>query len=142
MIEGSCLCGQVAFEAGELSGPIGHCHCRTCRKAHASAFSTTARVMRDQFRWIRGEALLSSFESSPGKRRHFCSRCGSQLIAEREGQPAVILRMGAVDSGPESGPSGHIWVSDALPWLRYGPELPHFAQGVDGPRIPAEQAET
>lgn len=138
MIKGSCLCGEVAFEADELSSPIGHCHCRTCRKAHSSAFATTARARRDQFRWVRGEGLLESFESSPGKRRHFCSRCGSHLIAEWQDQPAVILRMGAVDSGPESGPQGHLWLSDALPWLRYGPELPCFSRGIDGPREPGE----
>lgn len=68
MIEGSCLCGRVAFQADELSGPIGHCHCRTCQKAYSSAFSTTARVDRDHFRWTRGEELLRHFESSPGKR--------------------------------------------------------------------------
>jgi hypothetical protein len=28
--------------------------------------------MREHFRWTQGEELLSSFESSPGKHRHFC----------------------------------------------------------------------
>ena len=135
MIEGSCLCGQVAFAAEKLSGAIGHCHCQTCRKAHASSFSTTARVARDQFRWVRGEELLSSFESSPGKRRHFCSHCGSHLIAEWVDQPSVILRMGAVDTDPGKVPAGHIWMSHARPWLAYGESLPMFTEGVESERI-------
>ena len=138
MIRGSCLCSEVAFETDELSGPIGHCHCRTCRKAHAAAFSTTARVDRDRFRWTRGEDQLASYESSPGKRRYFCSKCGSHLIAEWIDRPTVILRMGAVDEGPEHTPAGHIWVSHSLPWLRYGSELPHFSEGVDSSLMEAD----
>ena len=135
MIEGSCLCGKVAFAADALAGAIGHCHCRTCQKAHASSFSTTARVMRDQFRWVRGEELLSHFESSPGKRRYFCSNCGTHLIAEWTDRPNVILRMGAVDTDPGEAPAGHIWMSHALPWLAYGESLPKFSEGVDSARV-------
>lgn len=135
MIEGSCLCGEVAFEAEELSGSIGHCHCQTCRKAHASSFSTTARVMRDQIRWARGEGLLKYFESSPGKRRHFCSNCGTHLVAEWIDRPNVILRMGAVNNDPGKRPQGHIWVSHDVAWLRYGPDLPMFEEGIDGPTV-------
>jgi hypothetical protein len=135
MIEGSCLCGEVAFEADALAGAIGHCHCRTCQKAHAASFSTTARVLRDQFRWVRGEALLRHFESSPGKRRHFCSNCGTHLIAEWADRPNVILRMGAVDTDPGKTPAGHIWMSHALPWLDYGESLPRFSEGIDSVRL-------
>ena len=77
MLTGSCLCGRVAYEAdAEIEGVI-HCHCETCRKAHGAAFSSLAAVPRDRFRWIRGDAARKSFESSPGKLRHFCSECGS-----------------------------------------------------------------
>ncbi|HVK94148.1 MAG TPA: GFA family protein [Noviherbaspirillum sp.] len=74
-MKGSCLCKAVEYEIDRLDKPIGHCHCRTCRKAHAAAFATTAGVLREHFRWIRGQEKLSSFESSPGKLRRFCSIC-------------------------------------------------------------------
>jgi hypothetical protein len=77
MIRGGCLCGAVAYEADGLSGPIGHCHCRTCRKAHSAAFATTARAKRSGFRWTSGETARRSFESSPGKLRWFCGRWAS-----------------------------------------------------------------
>lgn len=79
MIIGSCACGKVAYEADQLDGPVVHCHCDTCRKVHASAFSSTARVQRDHFRWLQGHALIRNFESSRGKRRHFCRACGTHL---------------------------------------------------------------
>lgn len=45
-MKGSCLCGTVQYEATRLAGPIVHCHCRTCRKAHSAAFTSTARADR------------------------------------------------------------------------------------------------
>ena len=91
MLTGSCLCGRVAYEAdAEIEGVI-HCHCETCRKAHGAAFSSLAAVPRDRFRWIRGDAARKSFESSPGKLRHFCSECGSQIAAERAGSSIFLV---------------------------------------------------
>ncbi len=132
MIKASCLCGAVAYEADGLSGPIGHCHCRTCQKAHAAAFATTARAMRSGFRWTRGDDARRSFESTPGKLRWFCSRCGSQLMAEWTAQDQVILRIDSVDEGIEGErPRAHIWVSHQAPWDP-GPhdDLPRFAEGA------------
>jgi hypothetical protein len=129
MIQGSCLCGCVAFEATKLSSPIGHCHCTMCRKAHSAAFATTARVARTDFRWLRGQELIRSFESSPGKLRHFCGTCGTQLIAEWTDQAEIILRLGALDTDPGVRPTIHIWVADAVPWLTYGPDLPRLSGG-------------
>ena len=133
MIQGSCLCGAVAFEAAALSSPIGHCHCITCRKAHGAAFATTARVARRDFRWTRGEAELRHYASSPGKHRHFCGTCGTHLMAEWVDQDAVILRLGALDTDPGARPAAHIWMSDAVPWLDYGADLPQLT-GAPGSR--------
>ncbi len=59
---GGCLCGSVRYEADQLASPIGHCHCRTCRKANANAYTSTARVVRGAFRFTAGEEKLSAFE--------------------------------------------------------------------------------
>lgn len=114
---GSCLCGDIAYQIDGLDMPIGHCHCRTCQKAHSAAFATTAGVMREHFRWTRGEDKVAAYESSPGKLRKFCPRCGTQLIAERAGQPHVIVRVASLDDDPGSRPARHIWVSHDRPWL-------------------------
>lgn len=123
MLTGSCLCGAVAYEAeAELDGII-HCHCETCRKAHGSAFSSIGAVPKDRFRWVRGEDLLGAYDSSPGKTRRFCSHCGSQLIAEREGGDQVMLRLGCLDTPVKVERQWHIWRSDAASW--YDPEEVH-----------------
>lgn len=130
MLEGSCLCGAVAYEVDAPLGPIIHCHCTTCRKAHGSAFSSLSSVPRAAFRWTRGEELLSGFESSPGKTRHFCTRCGSQIIAERAGQPNVLLRMGCLDTPVADTPKLHIWRSDAASWYDPKVTLPELPAGI------------
>lgn len=116
-MKGSCLCGAVEYEIDSIDMPISHCHCRTCRKAHAAAFATTAGVMRENFRWMKGQDKLSTFESSPGKLRRFCSVCGSHLIAERQTQAHIILRVATLDEDPGCAPENHIWTSHDAPWL-------------------------
>ncbi|MDX3907831.1 MAG: GFA family protein [Pigmentiphaga sp.] len=116
-MKGSCLCGAVQYEADRLDLPIRHCHCRTCRKAHAAAYATTAGVAREHFRWIAGQDKLSRFESSPGKLRHFCSLCGTHLVGERAGQPHVMVRVATLDDDPGARPREHIWTSHDVPWL-------------------------
>ena len=127
MLTGSCQCGAVAYQAEAPIERIVHCHCQTCRKTHATAFSSVAAVPRENFRWTRGAELLASFESSPGKLRRFCTRCGSHLLAERTNQPVVLLRLGCLDSELRRVPQVHIWRSDAASWYdpkEVSPELP------------------
>ena len=128
-LKGSCLCGDVRYEIDALDKPIAHCHCQTCRKAHSAAFASTAGVMREHFRWLSGERLVNSFESSPGKLRHFCSRCGSHLAAERPAQPHVIVRVATLDDDPGAKPDAHIWVSHDVPWLDYENVRQSYATG-------------
>jgi hypothetical protein len=129
-MKGSCLCGTVVYEVDRLAGPIGHCHCRTCRKAHAAAFASTARVDRAEFRWRSGQAVVGAFESSPGKLRHFCTRCGTHLVAEWVAQPQVIVRVATLDEDPGTRPKAHIWTSHRVPWLDAGDGLAAFAEGA------------
>lgn len=118
-MKGSCLCNAVEYEVDSIDMPIGICHCRTCRKAHASAFAPTAGVKRENFRWINGQDKLASYESSHGKLRHFCSVCGCHLVAERVSQPHVIVRVATLDEDPGVAPVAHIWTSHDVPWLKY-----------------------
>lgn len=116
-MKGSCLCGAIHYEVSALDMPIMFCHCHTCRKAHAAPFVPTAGVLRAHFCWLKGEERLASFESSPGKFRHFCSVCGTHLVAERPHQPHVILRVATLDEDPGVKPKALIWVSQDVVWL-------------------------
>ncbi|MBN2994133.1 GFA family protein [Pseudomonas cedrina subsp. fulgida] len=118
-LNGSCFCKGVRYQVDRLDLPISHCHCHchSCRKVHAAPFVATAGVMREHFRWTQGVELLACLESSPGKLRHFCSRCGSHLMAERGQQPHVIVRVATLDDDPGVTPTAHIWTAHDVPWL-------------------------
>ncbi|HIG23619.1 MAG TPA: GFA family protein [Henriciella marina] len=130
MLKGSCLCGSIRYEVNALEAPIIHCHCQTCRKAHSAAFSTLMPVPRDAFRWVEGESQLTSFESSPGKFRKFCSRCGSHLMADRPDQPVVLLRLGCLDSKLTNRPKASIWRSDGADWFDPSAPTMEFPEGI------------
>ncbi len=130
MLSGSCLCGAVAYEVDAPLERIVHCHCRTCRKTHGAAFSSVAAVPRGGFRWVRGQDVLSAFESSPGKYRRFCSRCGSHIMAERTAQPVVLLRLGCLDTPVAGRPQLHIWRSDAASWYDPKAQLAEKPEGL------------
>ena len=95
---------------------IGLCSCRSCRKAHARALQCLRVVPRGNFRWLHGEDKTRIYESSPGKNRHFCSVCGSQLIAEHPGESNVLLRVALLDDDPGARPVEHIFRSQQVPW--------------------------
>lgn len=131
-MRGRCLCGQVRYEVQALASPIQHCSCRTCRKAHAAAFSTAAAVKPEYFKWLSGEQLLKAFESSPGKNRYFCSNCGTHLLKKTDGRETFTLRVATLDDDPKQVPALQIWASHEVPWLRYGPDVVAYPEWKPG----------
>ena len=70
-LTGKCLCEGIAYEIeGEL-GTIVHCHCSKCRRWHGAAFRTRCTIEKKNFRWPRGEELLSKYYSSEKQRKSF-----------------------------------------------------------------------
>jgi len=129
-LKGSCLCKLVQYEVDALASPIGHCHCQTCRKASASAYTSTARVDRSAFRFISGEDSLTAYESTPGKLRRHCSVCGTEVLAEWVDQPYVILRVATLDEDPGVKPVVRIWTSHDAPWLVEAEDRPRLSEGL------------
>ncbi len=125
-MKGSCLCGEVEYQISMLDSPIQHCSCKTCRKAHAAAFSTVAGVKKHNFRWLKGKDLISKFESSQGKTRFFCSKCGTHLVKEKLDSSVLVLRVATLDEDPKKIPEFRIWASHEVPWLNYTAEIPTY----------------
>ncbi|WP_233153008.1 GFA family protein [Motiliproteus sp. MSK22-1] len=123
VITGSCLCSKVKYEISGEVGDIVHCHCQTCRKAHGSAFSSVASVADTDFK-LFGFEHLNFYESSEGKKRYFCSHCGTQIYAKRDGTRHLILRLGSLDTDPNAREKNHIWVSQKASWYDINSQLP------------------
>lgn len=127
MIQGSCLCNRVQYQVINI-GDIVHCHCQTCRKAHGAAFSSVAAVADNDFTIISGITALNAFESSPGKKRFFCSHCGSQIYAKRAHTQHIILRLGTLDTDITYIEKSHIWLSQKASWYDLHSELKEFQE--------------
>jgi hypothetical protein len=127
--EGSCLCGGVRYAIDGELGEFGYCHCKSCRKASGSAHGANVPVDRVRFHLLSGEAALREYESSPGKLRVFCSRCGSPMYAYLRTTPEVLrVRLGSLDTPFASRPRAHTWVSDKAPWEPIEDTVPQFSE--------------
>jgi hypothetical protein len=108
-----------------------HCHCQQCRRASGASFATNLLVRSESFELVAGTEALASFESSPGKRRHFCSRCGSPLFSAAEATPGIrSIRAGTLDGDPGLRPAGHFHVASRSAWLEISDGLPQQPGGL------------
>jgi len=129
MHKGSCLCRSVQYDITGEVGEFGYCHCTSCRKASGTAHAANAPVQRADFRLTNGADYLREFESSPGKVRVFCGRCGSPLYAYLKADTDIIrIRLGTLDTPFAGQPKAHTWVSDKAPWEPIGDKLPQFPE--------------
>ena len=100
MITGSCLCGTVRWQVDGDLGTMSHCHCSMCRKAHGAPFATYVSTASGNFRWLDGEETITTFESSPGFLRAFCSTCGSVVPDPADEEGHVFIPAGCLDGEP------------------------------------------
>ncbi len=128
MYKGGCLCGGIRFEITGKIGDIVHCHCSLCRKAQGGAFATNGNVERQCFHIVKGETLLTGYESAPGHTKYFCRRCGSPIFSENEAVSHYVrIRLGTIESDIAERPKAHIFVSSRASWEeRIEGELPQY----------------
>ena len=127
MYQGGCLCDGVRFEISAGIRDIVFCHCSQCRKVQGSAFATNGVVGREAFTILRGEELLTAYESSPGKVKYFCRQCGSPIMSKNVSKPdQVRIRLGTIDSDIEERPMAHIFVESKANWEAICGDLPQY----------------
>jgi hypothetical protein len=126
-VAGGCLCGSVRYEITALLKSAEHCHCSMCRKAHGAAFSTNSVVPTDKLTVTSGADLISEYQSSPKRRKCFCSTCGSQLFIRRLDKPELtVVTLGTIDGDPLALPERHVFVASKACWHEITDTLPQF----------------
>lgn len=125
--EGGCACGAVRYRVGSDMRPVVACHCGQCRKAYTNYAAFSAARRGDLS--IDNEAGVTWFESSPGVRRGFCSRCGSGLFWDNAANDFISVAAGSLDQ-----PSGlrqvrHIFVEDKADFYEIADGLEVLPQG-------------
>lgn len=125
MTTGSCLCGSIRFEVSGDLPDIQVCHCGACRKAQGAPFATNLPVEAANFRFTSGQETLRAYESSPGKERMFCSRCGSPIFSRALAVPGVVrVRAGTLDAPVAARPVMHNFVGSKADWWAITDDLP------------------
>ena len=133
MHQGSCLCGAVKYQINQELGPIGFCHCVSCRKVNGSAFLAAAPVDTANLT-VEGREAIKEYESSPGVFRVFCGNCASPLWSRRTAHPEFVrLRLGTLDTPVTGKVEAHIFVKDKVSWFEIGDDAPQFEERPAAP---------
>ena len=114
-VSGGCFCGKVPYEIAGNLRDARSCHCSRCRKAFSSQASAYALVDPEEFRWLTGENLLTSYVGEQGFGLQFCSSCGSTLCGIYDGIVHGVT-LGCVNGDPEVEIGQHIYVGSKAPW--------------------------
>jgi hypothetical protein len=135
IINGSCLCGNVAFEV--LGNPLRflYCHCRSCQKSTGSLHAANLAYPQDSVRFIQGEELIERFvdeKENPGFTRCFCKRCGSFLPKVSRNKQFWVVPSGLLNSDPTVRPQANIYWAEHAPWFVPVEQIPNH----DGPLVP------
>jgi len=124
-VTGGCLCGAVRFiYDGPLGGDLGAvtvCFCSQCRKAQGLG-AAAAPALTAGFALTSGAEVVIEYQSSPGKMRAFCGRCGAPLYSRRDASPAFLrLRLGALDDAPDGlCIEAQIFTDESPEWTSFG----------------------
>ncbi len=128
MVQGSCFCGTVRYQASGPFDSMISCHCSMCRKHHGAAFATYVATPLDGFRWVQGEDALLRYQSSPHSARNSCSVCGSTVPTVLEAHALAVLPAGALEGELGIRPQAHIFVGSKAPWYTITDDLPQHCE--------------
>jgi hypothetical protein len=127
--QGSCLCGDVAYEITGAPLRMFYCHCSRCRRGRSAAHGANVFYKAEGFRWTRGADLVQDYPL-PGAQYFgtaFCRRCGSEMPRVSAQTGIASVPAGSLDSDPGITPDGHIFVDSRAPWFEVTGDVPRFA---------------
>ena len=129
IITGECFCGEVKYQINGTLRDARSCHCSRCRKAFSSQASAYALVEPQEFEWLSGESLLTSFVGKHGFGLQFCSKCGSTLCGIYGGTVHGVT-LGCVNGDPKVELGYHIYVGSKASWENIPDGVPQYKEGL------------
>ncbi|MBT2303698.1 GFA family protein [Variovorax paradoxus] len=127
VLEGGCQCGSVRYRVTGDPVMAALCHCSMCRRANAAP--AVAWAMYQESQVVFPDSAPALYESSPGARRGFCARCGTQISFTADYIPGLIdITIGSLDDPGQVAPSLHYWESKRLPWVHFADPLPRYPE--------------
>lgn len=132
IVNGSCHCGEIRFEAEVDPGHLQICHCTDCQILTGSAFRVTVPARPEHFKLLQGDPRIYLKTADSGsKRRHaFCGNCGTPVFRmPTDNNPNYSLRVGNLDQKLElETPARQIWTKRRMPWVLQIASIPEVGQ--------------
>lgn len=129
IITGECFCGEVQYKINGTLRDARSCHCSRCRKAFSAQASAYALVDPNDFSWLSGKSLLTSYESAEGFGLQFCRQCGSILCGIYKGDVHGVT-LGCVNGDPPIEIRRHIFVGSKASWEVIPDGVPQYQAQV------------
>ncbi len=84
MIEGSCHCGKIGYEAEINPDYVIICHCNDCQTISGAPYRANVPVKRENF-MLRGQPKTYVKTAASGNKvvLSFCADCGSALFSAK-----------------------------------------------------------
>ena len=124
---GGCLCGAVRYECSGEPAMSALCYCTDCQRATGGAFSAGFMVVKESFKLLKGKLTSHEVVADSGNKisRHFCPTCGSPVMNQFTGMPALVeVAAGSLDDATRFKPMMSIFTSSAPPWAQIPADIP------------------
>lgn len=130
-VDGTCYCGEIAWEAEIDPQAVLVCHCTDCQVMGGGAFRWGTLIPADQFTLLRGVPKLYRKTAASGALRDlaFCGTCGTPFYGTQADHSTTLsLRLSGARQADQLRPSMQIWAQSKLGWLDELAEVPCIQQ--------------
>lgn len=127
-IEGSCLCGNVAYSISGDPLRMGQCHCKGCQKASGTGHMSLAFFKQEQIE-INGEfsEYASTADSDNQNIRGFCANCGARMFSRNSASEGIVaVAAGSSEDNSWFAPQFIVYNKDKPGWDCMSPDVTTF----------------
>ena len=122
-VDGTCLCGQIQFEADIDPKTTTIRHCTDCQINSGTAFGYVVGAVNDSFKLFRGELSFYIKIADSGTKRElaFCGKCGTRIYARPVKKQSGFfgLRVGTIRQRRSLEPKRQAWKKSCLDWAEF-----------------------
>lgn len=140
VVDGSCLCGDVAYEITGEPVRMAYCYCSRCRRARSAAHCANIFYPLDAVRFTRGAAQVVDYQYSEARYfgTAFCQRCGAMVPRLSVARGMAVVPAGSLDVDPGVRPMMQICVASKASWVEItDTATPQFAEAFSPSAAPA-----
>ena len=136
-VDGTCLCGQIKFEADIDPKTTTICHCTDCQINSGTAFGYVVGAVDNSFKVLRGELSFYIKIADSGAKRElaFCGKCGTRICARPVKKQSGFfgLRVGTIRQRRGLQSKRQVW--ENLVWIgsNLSKQTRHLKHSLDEP---------